>query len=264
MTVRISTFVQEEDSLTCDVDRSESEAISDVVCGAPAIDSRLNYWLHECVQTMKPGEVSQFKTPPFLYPSNSAGEMLELETHPVAHAYEIELISLKRVDDVWKWSPEMKLDRAKQLKAKGAESFKAQNISVASLNFSRSLRLIISMGEQELTEELSRERCHLRCLCYLNLAACQLNQKQYKHVIDNCTKALKIDPHNVKGLFRRGQASLCVNDYESAREDLTLALSVEPNNRAIKEQLRLLETKERERNAKYRKALGKIFSYNDT
>ena len=260
VTVRISALVQREEALAYDVDQSETEAISDVVCGAPDVDSLLNHWIHECIQTMKPGEMSQFKTPPFLYPCDSAGEMLESQTV----GYEIELISLKRVDDVWKWSPEMKLDRAQQLKAKGTESFKADKISAAALNFSCSLRLIISMGEQELGDELNRERCHLRCICYLNLAACQLNQKQYKHVIENCTKALTIDPENVKGMFRRGQAYLCVSDYESAREDFTLALSLEPNNRAIKEQVRLLESKERERNAIYRKALGKIFSHNDT
>ena len=130
----------------------------------------------------------------------------------------------------------------------------------AELNFSRSLRFIIAIGEREASEEIRREGRNLRCACYLNLAACQLSRKLYTHVIENCSKALDIEPHNVKGLFRRGRAYVGVSDYGVAREDFRLALSIEPNNRAIKEQMVLLESKQRERDAEYRRALGKMFS----
>lgn len=259
VTVKISTLVQRDGCPEYHVNQTEDDVRKDVVCGSPDDNSLLNYWLHECIQTMKPGEVSQFRTPPHLCPPNTAGAM----SKPGIIGYEIELISLKRGDDVWKWSPEQKLDRAQQLKGRGTDCFKAEQIKAAALSFSGSLRLIISIGEQELNEELSRHRRHLRCICYLNLAACQLKEKLYKHVIENCTKALAIDSHSIKGLFRRGEAHLGVKDYELARQDFTLALSLEPNNRAIKEQVRRLESKERERDSQYRKALGKIFYNTD-
>lgn len=40
---------------------------------------------------------------------------------------------------------------------------------------------------------------YCRALCYLNL-------KQYKEAVQDCTEALRLDPTNVKALYRRAQA----------------------------------------------------------
>jgi len=50
-----------------------------------------------------------------------------------------------------------------------------------------------------------------------------------------------------------------LNDYELARKDFSRAKELEPNNKAIVEQLKQLDTKEREIDKKYAKALKGMF-----
>lgn len=40
---------------------------------------------------------------------------------------------------------------------------------------------------------------------YLNAALCMLKLNENREAVEQCEKALEIDPKNEKGLFRRGQ-----------------------------------------------------------
>ncbi|XP_043946010.1 mitochondrial import receptor subunit TOM34 [Protopterus annectens] len=44
------------------------------------------------------------------------------------------------------------------------------------------------------------------CTTYTNRALCYLSLKQYRAVVEDCKEALRLDPKNVKGLYRRAQA----------------------------------------------------------
>ncbi|XP_065828640.1 peptidyl-prolyl cis-trans isomerase FKBP4-like [Oscarella lobularis] len=217
-------------------------------CGDPDEETLLAHWLHDCVQEMRPHEIARFVAPKIV--ANVASP---------TDAFEIELKSMRRDDDTWQWTREQKVQRAEELKSRGSTCFKSGQVDLAARYFSRSLVHLISTGEEGMDDELFGVRESLRCTCYLNLSACQLKFQQPEHVISNCTKALAIDEDNIKGLFRRGQAYMMINDLTSARDDLTKALRFEPNNRAIKNQIQQLETKEKEQREKYKKALGKMF-----
>ncbi|NXB03568.1 TOM34 protein, partial [Cnemophilus loriae] len=80
------------------------------------------------------------------------------------------------------------MERARRLKEEGNELVKKGNHKKAVEKYSESLQL-----NQE-------------CATYTNRALCYLALKQYKEAAQDCTEALKLDPKNVKALYRRAQA----------------------------------------------------------
>jgi len=62
--------------------------------------------------------------------------------------------------------------------------------------------------------------------CYLNLAACDIKNKQYHSVIEATTKALEIDHESCKGLWRRGLALTETGNWIDAEKDLKRALDL--------------------------------------
>uniref|UniRef100_A0A8C0IAH5 Translocase of outer mitochondrial membrane 34 n=1 Tax=Bubo bubo TaxID=30461 RepID=A0A8C0IAH5_BUBBB len=110
--------------------------------------------------------------------------------------------------------------RARTLKEEGNELVKKGNHKKAVEKYSESLKL-----NQE-------------CATYTNRALCYLALKQYKEAVQDCSEALKLDPKNVKALYRRAQALKELKDYKSSIADIKSLLKTEPKNTAA---LRLLQ-----------------------
>ncbi|NXT83759.1 TOM34 protein, partial [Zapornia atra] len=111
-------------------------------------------------------------------------------------------------------------ERARTLKEEGNELVKKGNHKKAVEKYSESLKL-----NQE-------------CATYTNRALCYLTLKQYQEAVQDCTEALKLDPKNIKALYRRAQASKELKDYKSSIADIKSLLKTEPKNTAA---LRLLQ-----------------------
>ncbi|XP_010156933.1 PREDICTED: mitochondrial import receptor subunit TOM34, partial [Eurypyga helias] len=111
-------------------------------------------------------------------------------------------------------------ERARTLKEEGNELVKKGNHKKAVEKYSESLKL-----NQE-------------CATYTNRALCFLTLKQYKEAVQDCTEALRLDPKNVKALYRRAQALKELKDYKSSIADIKSLLKTEPKNTAA---LRLLQ-----------------------
>lgn len=176
---------------------------------------------------------------------------------------EIELLSFLKAKDPWHTTPEEKVTVAKHHKAKGTDCFKASNWLGASRRYSQALKQLILIGDK-LPEDSKDEFEQLRVSCLLNLAACQGKLEQFEFVAENCTKVLAMSPTNLKALFRRGQAFVCLNEYEKAMEDLEKALTLAPCNSAVQEQLRILKHKQRLHDEKLSKALSAMFGRRKT
>ncbi|NWV22237.1 TOM34 protein, partial [Origma solitaria] len=112
------------------------------------------------------------------------------------------------------------MERARTLKEEGNELVKKGNHKKAVEKYSESLKL------------------NKECTTYTNRALCYLTLKRYKEAAQDCTEALKLDPKNVKALYRRAQALKELKDYKSSIADIKSLLKTEPKNTAA---LRLLQ-----------------------
>ncbi|NXA07936.1 TOM34 protein, partial [Sapayoa aenigma] len=112
------------------------------------------------------------------------------------------------------------IERARTLKEEGNELVKKGNHKKAVEKYSESLKL------------------NKECATYTNRALCYLTLKQYQEAAQDCTEALKLDPKNVKALYRRAQALKELKDYKSSIADIKTLLKTEPKNTAA---LKLLQ-----------------------
>lgn len=67
----------------------------------------------------------------------------------------------------------------------------------------------------------------------INLAATELKLEEFDDVRFSCNAAIKIDANNSKAYYRRGIANLQLKNYEIALDDLKMAHTLLPGNRAI-------------------------------
>jgi tetratricopeptide (TPR) repeat protein len=83
-----------------------------------------------------------------------------------------------------------------------------------------------------------KEMDELRVQLYVNLSACDIQIGDYSSCRKHCTKALKLDPNNVKALFRRFQSRRYgAFDLTGAEEDLLKAIECNPNDATLKKSL---------------------------
>jgi tetratricopeptide (TPR) repeat protein len=99
----------------------------------------------------------------------------------------------------------------RQLKEEGNDFFKSGRLESAEE------RYIAALGE---CERILYETKDIRLSLLLNLSLTSLKRNQTSHALKYSNDALKVDPKNVKALFRRGQALSRLGNLEGARKDL--------------------------------------------
>jgi tetratricopeptide (TPR) repeat protein len=87
------------------------------------------------------------------------------------------------------------------------------------------------------------ETKQLKLACFLNLTKAELELELYQDAIFHVNLALDLDPHNVKGLYRRGLANLSTGKLLKAKSDFESALSIQPNDSIIANALADCEAK---------------------
>lgn len=171
--------------------------------------------------------------------------------------YEVTLKNFEKTKESWEMDSVEKLEQAEIAKNKGTNLFKAEKYKLSVKQYKK----VISFLEHEnaFEGEDKKKRDSLMLASHLNLAMCYLKMDNYLDATKACNEALGMDPDNVKGLFRRGQAKLTVNDYEEAKQDFEHLLKVEPNNKAARNQLILCNNKIKEYLDKERETYRSMF-----
>lgn len=173
-------------------------------------------------------------------------KQVEVNSEIITIKFEITLITCERHKPIWEWGTEEKYEVALRYKEKGVELFKDFRITDAFYKFSRACKILITLepiSDLELDKQLESNINNLRFSLYNNLAMCHLSRKNYEHTVTLCTKILDKDKNNVKALYRRGMAYGNMKNNEKAVADLKVALTLEPNNNVVKEQLNIYNAK---------------------
>lgn len=165
---------------------------------------------------------------------------------------------------------EYRLKEGEMLKGKGNECFKAKDYSQAAVWYRKGLYYTV-FDESQFNFELQDEHriavVKVAVPLHLNYSLCILKdeyrplrrplpslEERFNEAIENCSAVLahfkeKQDGlqggDKVKALYRRGLAKIGKGDLDRAKEDLTEALKLEPQNNEIRQQLGVVKEKER-------------------
>lgn len=170
--------------------------------------------------------------------------------------YTIHLVTLDCGLDIWELDTPTKLQLALRFKELGSARYKEELYSPAAVLYAKGLRYVISIVPADREGEVISG---VRSAILLNLSACQVKLGCYDAVVKNCSKVLQMDPNSTKALYRRGLARTFTNDLELASEDLRKAQQLLPNDSSIRDQIAVLNSKVRAKNAELSVSLKRMF-----
>ncbi|XP_019369315.1 PREDICTED: peptidyl-prolyl cis-trans isomerase FKBP5 [Gavialis gangeticus] len=172
-------------------------------------------------------------------------------------AYEVTLKRFEKAKESWEMDTKEKLEQAAIVKEKGTVYFKEGKYMQAVIQYGK----IVSWLEMEygLSERESKASESFLLAAFLNLAMCYLKLREYTKAVECCDKALGLDQDNEKGLYRRGEARLLMNEFELAKCDFQRVLEVNPQNKAAKSQITVCQKKTKEHNERDRRIYANMF-----
>jgi len=83
----------------------------------------------------------------------------------------------------------------------------------------------------------------LKAATYTNLALCYIRLAEFDRAAECASKALEVDPDNVKALVRFGTAATELRQWEKSKDAFVRALKLDPNNAAVKAEVMAWKTK---------------------
>lgn len=215
--------------------------------------------LDRSVLNMKKGEVALVTIPPeYAFGSTESKQDLAVVPPNSTVIYEVELISFVKDKESWDLNNEEKIEAAGKKKEEGNALFKSGKYARASKRYEKAAKYI--EYDTSFSEDEKKQSKQLKISCNLNNAACKLKLKDYKEAAKLCTKVLELDSQNVKALYRRVQAYIQLADLELAEADIKKALEIDPDNRDVKLEYKILKEKIKEYNKKDAKFYSNMFA----
>jgi FKBP-type peptidyl-prolyl cis-trans isomerase len=175
--------------------------------------------------------------------------------------YEVTLIDFEKAKESWEMDSSERIDQAKIFKEKGTIYFKESKFDPA-IKYYKKIVSLLEYDPDPSADEMTGDKAEsqqLQLAAQLNLAMSYLKLNNYPEAAEHCDKALNIDEHNEKGLFRRGQARLGMSEFELAKEDFEAAYKVDPANKAAANQIIVCNNKIKEQKDKDRRLYANMF-----
>ncbi|XP_075066695.1 peptidyl-prolyl cis-trans isomerase FKBP4 [Mixophyes fleayi] len=171
--------------------------------------------------------------------------------------YEIKLKSFEKAKESWEMNSEEKVEQGGLVKERGTQYFKAGRFRQAIIQYKK----IILWLEHEsgLSEQEDAKAKSLVLAASLNLAACYLKLGEHRPALEQCNKALEFQPNNEKGLFRRAEAYMGVNELDLARDDFVKVIQLYPGNKVARTQLGLCQQRLRQQHQREKKIYANMF-----
>uniref|UniRef100_A0A2P2PIR3 peptidylprolyl isomerase n=1 Tax=Rhizophora mucronata TaxID=61149 RepID=A0A2P2PIR3_RHIMU len=215
--------------------------------------------LDRAVRTMKKGEVGLIIIQPeyAFGPSESQQELAIIPANSTLQ-YEVEMISFTKEKESWEMNTQEKIEAAGKKKEEGNVLFKAGKYERASRRYEKAVNF--NEYDSSFSDDEKQQSKVLKITCKLNNAACKLKLKDYRQAEKLCTKVLELDSRSVKALYRRAQAYIQLVDLDLAEMDIKKALEIDPNNKDVKLEYKILKEKVREYNKKDAQFYSNIFA----
>ena len=122
---------------------------------------------------------------------------------------------------------------AENFKNQGNELYKAKRFKDAREIYKKGLS--VKCGVAKIDESL-----------YANIAACELELKNFRSCINCCREALSLNPKNIKCYYRMGKAFFKLNRLDEARDSIEFGLKVDVQNKSLNALLETIQKRERE------------------
>lgn len=162
-------------------------------------------------------------------------------------------------------TPKERIEMALKRKEQGNQQFKEGAYAEANLRYTQGVTLLdeLDMRLLEGNDEMKKQANDLKVTLHVNIAlTLQKTGAANNRIMENCNKALAIDPNHVKALFRRAQAYVAMKDIAAAEKDINKILKIDENNAPAKKELahiKKLQKAELDRQKKLSKAMFSAF-----
>jgi FK506-binding protein 4/5 len=211
--------------------------------------------LDKAVKSMQKGEIARvFLTSKWAFGTEGNRELgIEPNTDV---SYEIEILDWTKGKDYF-WDVTGGFDEryreALKRKEEGNVFYSKNNFRCANKKYKKALKFL--EYDSDFKEDEKKKSQQQKLIIYNNLAASKLKCKKWQKVIEYTDEALKIDPHNVKALYRQGKAFAALGEWSRARNNFRNVLTMEPKNVSVLKELHDVNERERVQKQKSAKAM---------
>ena len=169
---------------------------------------------------------------------------------------QIVLFDFERVKEIYEMNYKEKVEKSQDLKNRGLACIKKGDHAKAIEYYERILKTVV--GNKD--EGDFKEALPFRIAANLNAALCYLKIKDFAKAKTKSEQAAELDPQNVKGHFRLGEACVGLKDYKDAVAAFGEVLKIEPGNTAAQKQLTFAKGLMKKQTEKEKKLYSSIFA----